>query len=97
MATCSGLSITATRAHGYPLDGGVWRPVSYPYSDDLNGGIEAFCYSYAELLARKIRAVGEFSRARDLCDVVNLHRNSQYSPAPHRVLESCTQVRVQLS
>lgn len=34
-----------------------------------------------------MRALGERTRARDLYDVVNLHRNSQYSPAPHRVLE----------
>lgn len=40
-----------------------------------------------ELFAEKLRALGERTRARDLYDVVHLHRNSQYSPAPQRVLE----------
>jgi predicted nucleotidyltransferase component of viral defense system len=78
------LDLTADEAF---LDGGVWRPVSHPYSDDPGGGIEAYCYSYEELFAEKLRALGERTRARDLYDVVHLHRNSQYSPAPQRVLE----------
>lgn len=78
------LDLTADEAL---LDGGVWRPVSHPYSDDPEGGIEAYCYSYEELFAEKLRALGERTRARDLYDVVHLHRNSQYSPAPQRVLE----------
>ena len=69
------------------IDDGVWRPVSHLYSDEPEGGIEAFCYSYEELFAEKLRALGERTRARDLYDVIHLHRNSQYSPDPVRVLE----------
>jgi predicted nucleotidyltransferase component of viral defense system len=69
------------------IDAGVWRSVTHPYSDAPEGGIEAFCYSYEELFAEKLRALGERTRARDLYDVVQLHRNAQYSPDPARVLE----------
>lgn len=78
------LDLTADEA---VLDDGVWRAVSHPYSDEPAGGIETFCYSYEELFAEKLRALGERTRARDLYDVVHLHRNVQYYPAPHRVLE----------
>jgi predicted nucleotidyltransferase component of viral defense system len=69
------------------IDSGIWRPAGHPYSDEPEGGIEAFCYSYEELFAEKLRALGERTRARDLYDVIHLHRNSQYSPDPARVLE----------
>ena len=54
--------------------------MSHPYPDEPSGGIEAFCYSYEEVFAEKIRALGERTRARDLYDVVNLHRNRDYDP-----------------
>ena len=69
------------------IEPGVWRTVAHPYSDEPEGGIQAFCYAYEELFAEKLRALGERTRARDLYDVVHLHRNSQYSPDPTRVLE----------
>jgi predicted nucleotidyltransferase component of viral defense system len=72
------------------IDEGVWRPVSHPYSDQPSGGVEALCYSYEELFGEKLRALGERTRARDLYDVINLHRNSQYSPDPARVLDVLT-------
>jgi predicted nucleotidyltransferase component of viral defense system len=69
------------------IDAGVWRPVSHPYSDAPAGGVEALCYSYEELFGEKLRALGERTRARDLYDVINLHRNSQYLPDPAKVLD----------
>jgi predicted nucleotidyltransferase component of viral defense system len=62
------------------VDQTVRRTVSHPYPDEPSGGIEAFCYSYEEVFAEKIRALGERTRARDLYDVVNLHRNRDYDP-----------------
>ena len=72
------------------LEAGVWQPVGHPYSDVPQDGIESFCYSYNELFAEKLRALGERTRARDLYDVIHLHRNSQYSPDPRRILELLT-------
>ena len=69
------------------IDTGVWRPVNHSYSDEPEGGIEGFCYSYEELFAEKLRALGERTRARDVYDSIHLHRNSQFSPNPVRVLE----------
>lgn len=67
------------------VDEAVQRQVSHPYSDEPEGGFAALCYSYEELFAEKLRALGERTRARDLYDVVHLHRNSDYEPAPSRV------------
>jgi predicted nucleotidyltransferase component of viral defense system len=69
------------------VDAGVWRPVGHPYSDEPPGGIQVLCYSYEELFAEKLRALGERTRARDLYDVVHLHRNSAYAPEAERVQE----------
>lgn len=69
------------------VDEAVRRPVSHPYSDEPEGGVAALCYSYDEVFAEKLRALGERTRARDLYDVVHLHRNNEYEPAPSRVRE----------
>jgi predicted nucleotidyltransferase component of viral defense system len=63
----------------------VSRPVNHTYSDAPAGGILARCYSYEELFAEKMRALGERTRARDPYDVVHLHRNPDYRPEPARV------------
>ncbi len=60
----------------------VDRPVSHPYSDAPEGGIHARCYSYEEVFAEKIRALGERARPRDLYDVINLFRHDEFHPAP---------------
>jgi len=65
----------------------VWRPVMHPYADAPEQGIQAYCYSFDEVFAEKLRALGERTRSRDLYDVVNLHRNRDYDPQPARVRE----------
>lgn len=60
----------------------VDRPVSHPYSDAPEGGIRARCYSYEEVFAEKIRALGERARPRDLYDVINLFRHDEFHSAP---------------
>ena len=55
----------------------VLKPVmlkaSHPYSDNLK--ITAYCYSYIEAFAEKIRALSERARPRDLYDIISLFRN----------------------
>lgn len=52
----------------------VMRPIAHPYDDGLPPPAEVRCYSFEELLAEKLRAMGERSRPRDLYDIVNLYR-----------------------
>jgi hypothetical protein len=54
--------------------------VAHDYPDTPAGGYQAYCYSYEELFAEKLRALGERTRARDLYDVVHLHRNRDQLP-----------------
>ena len=49
--------------------------VHHPYSDEPKRGISAYCYSYEEAFAEKVRALGERARPRDLYDIVCLFRN----------------------
>ena len=49
--------------------------VHHPYSDEPKRGITAYCYSYVEAFAEKIRALTERARPRDLYDIVCLFRN----------------------
>ena len=55
----------------------VLKPVMlkayHPYSDDPK--ITAYCYSYIEAFAEKIRALSERARPRDLYDIICLFRN----------------------
>lgn len=67
------------------VDAPVWRSVDHPYPDAPAGGIMARCYSYEEVFAEKMRALGERTRARDLYDVIHLYRNPDYRPEPARV------------
>jgi len=59
----------------------VDRPVSHPYSDAPEGAIKVRCYSYEEVFAEKVRALGERARPRDLYDVINLFRHDEFHPA----------------
>jgi predicted nucleotidyltransferase component of viral defense system len=59
----------------------VDRPVLHPYSDAPAAGIMARCYSYEEVFAEKVRALGERARPRDLYDVINLFRHDEFHPA----------------
>lgn len=49
--------------------------VHHPYSDEPKKGMSAYCYSYEEAFAEKIRALAERARPRDLYDIVCLFRN----------------------
>jgi predicted nucleotidyltransferase component of viral defense system len=60
----------------------VGRPVSHPYSDSPEQGMQSRCYSYEEVFAEKVRALAERARPRDLYDVINLFRHDEFHPAP---------------
>ncbi len=50
----------------------VLRTISHPYPDTLPGAQTVRCYSFEEVFAEKLRAMGERGRPRDLYDIVNL-------------------------
>ncbi len=51
----------------------VLREIAHPYPDGpLDGRVR--CYSFEEVFAEKLRALGQRARPRDLYDVVNLYR-----------------------
>ena len=50
----------------------VLRPIAHPYPDALPGPGSVRCYSFDEVFAEKLRAMGERGRPRDLYDIVNL-------------------------
>ena len=52
----------------------VLQVISHPYPDQLPPSASARCYSFEELFAEKIRALGQRARPRDLYDVINLFR-----------------------
>lgn len=51
----------------------VLRNISHPYPDALPAPAMVRCYSYEEVFAEKLRAMGERGRPRDLYDIVNLY------------------------
>jgi len=58
----------------------VLRKISHPYPDQLPDPATVRCYSFEELFAEKLRAMGERSRPRDLYDIVNLFRRQDFRP-----------------
>jgi predicted nucleotidyltransferase component of viral defense system len=58
----------------------VLRQISHPYPDTLPATVTVRCYSFEELFAEKLRAMGERSRPRDLYDIVNLYRRREIHP-----------------
>lgn len=62
------------------------RDVHHPYSDNPEKKIEAYCYSFPEVFAEKIRALGERARPRDLYDVIHLYRHASLDQ-PGTILE----------
>ncbi|TAK36084.1 MAG: WYL domain-containing protein [Chloroflexota bacterium] len=58
----------------------VLRPISHQYPDILPAPATVRCYSFEELFAEKLRAMGERCRPRDLYDIVNLYRRSDLLP-----------------
>jgi predicted nucleotidyltransferase component of viral defense system len=73
------------------VDQPVWCSVHHPYQDDTDQYMRAFCYSFTELFAEKIRALAERLRPRDLYDVVHLYRHEQGTCDRALVLETLQQ------
>ncbi len=65
----------------------VLRPISHDYPDSLPAPGNVRCYSFEEVFAEKLRAMGERSRPRDLYDIVNLFRRSDFRQHANLVLE----------
>ncbi|MCC6661542.1 MAG: nucleotidyl transferase AbiEii/AbiGii toxin family protein [Phycisphaerales bacterium] len=59
----------------------VQRPIAHPYPDSLPEPGVVRCYSFEEVFAEKIRALGERGRPRDLYDVINLFRREDHQAA----------------
>ena len=60
----------------------VERPIAHAYSDNHVLETKALCYSYEEIFGEKIRALAERTRPRDLYDVINLFRNTEFPSSP---------------
>jgi len=60
----------------------VLRKVSHSYSDVLPEPATVRCYSFEEVFAEKIRAMGERGRPRDLYDIVLLFRRRDLQAEP---------------
>ncbi len=56
----------------------VLRPISHDYPDLLPAPGQVRCYSFEEVFAEKLRAMGQRSRPRDLYDIVNLFRRPDF-------------------
>ena len=54
----------------------VRRAIAHAYDDQLPGDGAVRCYSFVEVFAEKLRALGQRTRPRDLYDVVNLYRRA---------------------
>jgi predicted nucleotidyltransferase component of viral defense system len=54
----------------------VRRSISHAYDEALPGDGAVACYTFAEVFAEKLRALGQRTRPRDLYDVVNLYRRA---------------------
>jgi predicted nucleotidyltransferase component of viral defense system len=52
------------------------RPIAHPHEPDetLPDPADVACYTFEEVFAEKLRAMGERSRPRDLYDIINLYR-----------------------
>lgn len=63
----------------------VLQPIVHSYPDELPAPATVRCYSFEEVFAEKIRAMGERGRPRDLYDIVNLYRRDDLANAPAAV------------
>jgi predicted nucleotidyltransferase component of viral defense system len=64
------------------------RSVHHPYKDNPEGGIKSYCYSFSEIFAEKLRALGERARPRDLYDIIHLFRHANTAESGVRILET---------
>ena len=66
------------------IDIPVFNNISHPYSDAyLVAPFKVKCYSFNELFAEKIRAMGERCRPRDLYDIISIFRRDDFIKKPH--------------
>ena len=65
----------------------VLRPVAHPYPDPLPQPGTVRCYSFEEVFAEKLRAMGQRGRPRDLYDIINLFRRHDLRLHADLVLE----------
>jgi len=54
----------------------VLRAIAHPYPDPLPSPATVRCYSFEEVFAEKLRAMGQRGRPRDLYDIINLFRRN---------------------
>ena len=66
----------------------VLQKISHVYPDILPAPATVRCYSFEELFAEKIRAMGECGRPRDLYDIINLFRHDDFQAAPAVIREA---------
>ena len=57
----------------------VPRPISHPFPDLLPAPATVPCYSFEEVFAEKLRAMGERARPRDLYDIVTIFERQRTS------------------
>lgn len=65
----------------------VMREIAHPYPDELPTPGTVRCYSFEEIFAEKIRAMGERGRPRDLYDIINLFRREDLRSDPDTIRE----------
>lgn len=65
----------------------VLRSVAHPYPDLLPQPGTVRCYSFEEVFAEKLRAMGQRGRPRDLYDIVNLFRRNDLRLHAHLIHE----------
>lgn len=65
----------------------VLRNIAHGFPDKLPAPAQVRCYSFEEVFAEKIRAMGERSRPRDLYDIVNLFRRRDLRSAGDLIRE----------
>lgn len=63
----------------------VFREISHPYTDRLPAPAKVRCYSFEEVFAEKLRAMGERGRPRDLYDIVLLFRRRDLQSQPQLI------------
>jgi predicted nucleotidyltransferase component of viral defense system len=65
----------------------VLRTIAHSFPDVLPAPANVRCYSFEELFAEKLRAMGERSRPRDLYDIINLFRRRDLRSVPQLIRE----------
>lgn len=67
------------------------RSIVHAFPDTLPAPATVRCYSFEELFAEKIRALGDRCRPRDLYDVVQLYRHGMLSASPDVIRQTLTE------